>query len=64
MIAEYSVEGERCRSETRLQDAVVLRTSLDFVRLPWYWHRMIKSSRNLNCMHMTRFGWAVRGVAR
>jgi hypothetical protein len=25
---------------------------------------MIKSSRKLNCNHMTRFGWAVEGVAR
>jgi len=25
---------------------------------------MIKSSRKLNRNHMTRFGWAVEGVAR
>jgi len=25
---------------------------------------MIKSSRNVNFMDMTRFGWAVEGVAR
>jgi hypothetical protein len=48
----------------RLQDAADLRTSLDFARLPWYWHRMSKSVRNVNFSHMTRFGWAVEGVAR
>jgi hypothetical protein len=26
--------------------------------------RMIKCSRNVNLSHMTRFGWAVEGVAR
>jgi hypothetical protein len=25
---------------------------------------MIKSSRKINFVHMTRFGWAVEGVAR
>jgi hypothetical protein len=25
---------------------------------------MMKSSRNVNFMHMTRFGWAVEGVVR
>lgn len=48
----------------RLQDAVNLRTSLDFARLPWYPRFMIKSVRKVNSMHMTRFGWAVGGVAR
>jgi hypothetical protein len=48
----------------RLQDAADLRTPLDFAQLPWYSYRMIKSSRKINFMNMTRFGWAVGGVAR
>ena len=48
----------------RLQGAANLRTSLDFVQLPCYESLMIKSSRKVNFSHMTRFGWAVEGVAR
>ena len=48
----------------RLQDAAEFATSLDFVRLSWYLGLMIKCVRKVNSMHMTRFGWAVGGVAR
>ena len=48
----------------RLQDASDLRTSLDFARSPWYLHLMNRSVRIANRKHMTRFGWAVEGVAR
>jgi hypothetical protein len=53
-----------CWSDARLQDATDLRTSLDFVRSPWYWCLMNTSVRKVNFKHMTRFGWAVEGVAR
>lgn len=46
------------------QDATDLNTALDFARLLWYLPLMTKSVRNLNCIHMTRIGWAVEGVAR
>ena len=60
---------ERCRRRMRqsaahLQDANNACTSLDLARLPCYSRCMIKSSRKLNCIRMTRFGWAVEGVAR
>jgi len=48
----------------RLQDAIDFRTSLDFARLLWYWRLMNRSVRIVNFKHMTRFGWAVEGVAR
>jgi len=48
----------------RLQGVGYFRTSLDFARFPCYWRRMIKCSRKVNFNHMTRFGWAVEGVAR
>jgi hypothetical protein len=47
-----------------LHDAAVLRTFLDFARLPWYSPLMNRAVRNANRKHMTRFGWAVEGVAR
>jgi hypothetical protein len=37
---------------------------LDLARLLWYWGLMNRSVRIVNCKHMTRFGWAVEGVAR
>jgi hypothetical protein len=47
-----------------LQDAAARRTTLEFARLPWYSQPMNTSVRRANCKHMTRFGWAVEGVAR
>ena len=37
---------------------------VDFARLLWYLQFMNRSVRNSNRKHMTRFGWAVEGVAR
>jgi hypothetical protein len=48
----------------RPQDATDIHTSLDFARSLWYSRLMTKSVRNVNFMHMTRFGWAVEGVVR
>jgi hypothetical protein len=59
------VQGEEIRERgARPQDATDIHASLDFARLLWYSRLMIKSVRNINSMHMTRFGWAVEGVAR
>jgi hypothetical protein len=41
-----------------------LRTILDFTRLLCYLPLMNRAVRNANRKHMTRFGWAVEGVAR
>lgn len=54
----------RWAEATRLQDVTGFLTSLDFRRSSWYQHVMNKSVRNFNSIHMTRFGWAVEGVAR
>jgi hypothetical protein len=56
--------GERLDEGARLQDANDLRTSLDFARFLWYRDLMNRSVRIVNRKHMTRFGWAVEGVAR
>jgi hypothetical protein len=48
----------------RLQDAADFRASLDLARLLWYWDLMNRSVRIANHKNMTRFGWAVEGVAR
>ena len=61
-----STEGDFALASklTRIQDADKIYTTLDAARVPWYLDSMIKSARFLNCKHMTRFGWAVEGVAR
>jgi hypothetical protein len=59
-----SIRAEFGARSTRLEAATGIATSLDFARLPWYSHHMIKSVRYVNLSHMTRFGWAVEGVAR
>lgn len=48
----------------RLRDASGNGTSLDVARLLWYLRLMIRLVRIVNRKHMTRFGWAVEGVAR
>jgi hypothetical protein len=48
--------AERCDDQ--------LSTFLDLARLLWYWCLMNRSVRIANCKNMTRFGWAVEGVAR
>ena len=37
---------------------------LDVAQMPWYLYVMSKLACIINFNHMTRFGWAVEGVAR
>lgn len=47
-----------------IQNATGRRTILDLARPPCYPRLMNTSVRNAHRKNMTRFGWAVEGVAR
>jgi hypothetical protein len=61
---QEAVKKSRSNRLVRLEDASNAGTSLDLARCPWYSYFMIQSVRIANRKHVTRFGWAVKGVVR
>lgn len=61
---QEAIKKARRNCLARLEDASNAGVSLDLARCPWYLRLMIRSVRIVNRKHMTRFGWAVEGVAR